>query len=103
MMRGAVTLGKLAAITAWLFGNVTAEALTAHETAISACPGYIASNLQTRQDGIIGADLRLAGKACNVYGTDVNDLRLQVEYQTGKCPMWSGSQTHKDAQRIFRT
>lgn len=46
------------------------------------CPGYKASNVQN--DGSrVTADLTLAGTACNVYGDDLTDLKLEVEYQTG--------------------
>lgn len=46
------------------------------------CPGYTASNVQ--DDGVrVTADLALAGPACNVYGNDLTDLKLEVEYQTG--------------------
>ncbi|KAF1943725.1 alpha-glucosidase-like protein [Clathrospora elynae] len=48
---------------------------------LESCPGYTASNVQ--DDGArVTADLALAGTACNVYGQDLTDLRLQVEYQT---------------------
>lgn len=45
------------------------------------CPGYKATNVQ-HGEGKITADLTLVGDACNVYGTDLVDLRLLVEYQT---------------------
>jgi alpha-glucosidase len=46
------------------------------------CPGYSASNVQN--DGSrVTADLSLAGTACSVYGEDLTDLKLEVEYQTG--------------------
>ncbi|EXJ87313.1 alpha-glucosidase [Capronia epimyces CBS 606.96] len=45
------------------------------------CPGYTASNVKTSTSGVT-AHLTLAGTACNVYGTDVQDLDLLVEYQT---------------------
>jgi alpha-glucosidase len=45
------------------------------------CPGYRASNVQTSSTGVT-AHLTLNGTACNVYGTDVRDLDLTVEYQT---------------------
>jgi len=45
------------------------------------CPGYTASNVTRTQFGLT-ADLSLAGSACNVYGTDVEDLILTVEYQS---------------------
>ena len=47
------------------------------------CSGYAASNAQ-QTDSSFTADLTLAGPACNVYGTDLTDLRLEVDYQTGK-------------------
>lgn len=47
------------------------------------CPGYKATNIQDTGSKLT-ADLALAGPACNAYGTDLDDLRLVVEYQTGK-------------------
>jgi len=48
------------------------------------CPGYSASNVQQTGSGLT-ADLALAGEACNVFGTDLPNLTLTVEYQSGKC------------------
>lgn len=45
------------------------------------CPGYIASNVVRTPIGLT-ATLKLAGKACNVYGTDIDTLNLTVEYQS---------------------
>jgi hypothetical protein len=50
---------------------------------IDSCPGYAVSNV-VQSRGSITADLSLAGPACNVYGTDLDQLKLLVEYQTGK-------------------
>lgn len=47
----------------------------------SACPGYNATNVTRTATGLT-ADLTLAGPACNVYGNDVENLRLTVEYQS---------------------
>lgn len=47
----------------------------------SNCPGYSASNVQVSDTGLT-ADLSLAGAACNIYGTDLVNLTLTVEYQT---------------------
>jgi alpha-glucosidase len=49
---------------------------------LAACPGYKASRIQTSSNGLT-ADLTLAGPACNVYGTDLTDLTLEVVYETG--------------------
>lgn len=47
----------------------------------SVCPGYKGSNVVTKATGLT-ATLTLAGKACNVYGTDIETLNLTVEYQS---------------------
>lgn len=48
------------------------------------CPGYTASNVQTSDTGLT-ANLDLAGANCSVYGNDVQNLTLTVEYQdTGR-------------------
>lgn len=46
------------------------------------CPGYTATNVQQSSIGLT-ADLTLAGEACNIYGTDLTNLTLTVEYQSG--------------------
>lgn len=50
------------------------------------CPGYQASNVVHSDSGLT-ADLTLAGNACDVYGTDLKDLKLVVEHQSGKSYM----------------
>ncbi|KAL4989201.1 glycosyl hydrolases family 31-domain-containing protein [Aspergillus falconensis] len=45
------------------------------------CPGYKASHVN-RNGHTLTADLTLAGKPCDTYGTDLEDLKLLVEYQT---------------------
>ncbi|KAK9426617.1 putative alpha-glucosidase [Seiridium unicorne] len=44
------------------------------------CPGYKASNAANHDAGFT-ADLVLAGTPCNVYGNDIENLVLDVEYQ----------------------
>jgi hypothetical protein len=51
--------------------------------ALAACPGYTATNVRTTSTGLT-ADLSLAGQACNVYGTDLAHLVLQVTYEDGE-------------------
>ncbi|XDG04336.1 hypothetical protein ABKA04_003951 [Annulohypoxylon sp. FPYF3050] len=48
---------------------------------LTSCPGYKASNVVKTASGLT-ADLTLAGEACNVYGTDLKDLTLEVSYDT---------------------
>ncbi|MCJ1387986.1 hypothetical protein MMC18_000830 [Xylographa bjoerkii] len=50
---------------------------------VNSCPGYTASNV-VKSTFSLTADLQLAGKACNAYGTDLEDLKLLVEFQTEK-------------------
>jgi hypothetical protein len=55
-----------------------------HAASIDDCPGYKAINVQNGA-GKLTADLHIAGDSCNVYGTDLHNLRLLVEYQTSLC------------------
>jgi hypothetical protein len=52
------------------------------DDALAGCPGYKASNVKTNTNGLT-ASLTLAGPACNVYGTDLTDLMLEVTYENG--------------------
>ncbi|KAJ3569944.1 hypothetical protein NPX13_g5907 [Xylaria arbuscula] len=61
--------------------SVLASASLALAASIDDCPGYTASDV-VESDGKLTADLSLAGTACDVYGTDLTDLKLLVEYQT---------------------
>ena len=47
------------------------------------CPGYKASNVQHKQNGLT-ATLNLQGGSCNVYGTDIDTLALEVDVQTAQ-------------------
>ena len=47
----------------------------------SVCPGYTAANVLRTPYGLT-AILDLAGKACNLYGTDIETLNLTVAYQS---------------------
>lgn len=61
---------------------LTLVALAASAT-IGDCPGYTATNI-TQNGNSLTATLSLAGNACNLYGEDIKDLQLLVEYQSGK-------------------
>jgi alpha-glucosidase len=62
--------------------SVTPNVLdTTAPNAQNVCPGYKASNVKETSDGLI-ADLTLAGNECNVYGNDISELVLSVEYQS---------------------
>ena len=49
------------------------------------CPGYNAVNINELEKSLT-ADLILAGDPCDLYGSDLKNLKLLVEYQTGQCP-----------------
>lgn len=70
------------------FGTVcSAGAISVRQssTGVDSCPGYTASNVVDSGTSLT-ADLSLAGAPCNAYGADLTDLKLSVEYQTGKSP-----------------
>ncbi|KAJ7348933.1 alpha-glucosidase [Mycena albidolilacea] len=69
-----VLLGGLA------IGRVLAGT-TVDPAVLDACPGYTASNVKA-EGGTLTASLKLAGKACNVFGTDIPSLALKVVYET---------------------
>ncbi|MBE3109428.1 MAG: hypothetical protein IMZ46_02780 [Acidobacteria bacterium] len=52
-----------------------------YEKDLSACPGYKVTEQHETESGFT-AQLSLAGQACDVYGIDLPELRLEVEHQT---------------------
>ncbi|KEQ99527.1 glycoside hydrolase family 31 protein [Aureobasidium subglaciale EXF-2481] len=49
---------------------------------LESCPGYKATNVKQTSQGLT-ADLTLNGPACNTYGQDLQNLKLEATYQTG--------------------
>lgn len=74
----------LVAATGYFIASASAAAVLVNRDSTAACPGYKASNVRTQHGNVVSADLNLAGSACNLYGTDLDNLVLQVEYETGK-------------------
>lgn len=66
-----------------LLSNASPLQYRSASPSVDDCPGYSATNVKYIHNGLT-ADLELAGDACNVYGTDIADLTLTVEYQTGE-------------------
>jgi len=66
-----------------------AAAAVVNPATLDACPGYKATNVKS-YGSTLTADLSLAGKACNVFGTDIQRLELHVTYETGTilCLRW---------------
>ncbi|KAI5269131.1 alpha-glucosidase [Aureobasidium subglaciale] len=48
---------------------------------LESCPGYKATNVKQTSQGLT-ADLTLTGPACNTYGQDLQNLKLEATYQT---------------------
>jgi alpha-glucosidase len=63
------------------------------------CPGYSGSNV-VRTDAGLTATLKLAGEACNVYGTDIEFLNLTVEYQSADRLSVKIAPAHLDASNV---
>ena len=72
-----------ASLSVGLLSNASPLQLRSTSKSLVDCPGYSASNVKYTHNGLT-ADLSLAGDACNVYGTDIEDLTLTVEYQAGE-------------------
>ncbi|RDW90214.1 putative alpha-glucosidase [Aspergillus mulundensis] len=60
---------------------VVGAAVIGPRASSQSCPGYKASHVH-ENGHTLTADLTLAGKPCDSYGTDLKDLKLLVEYQT---------------------
>lgn len=70
--------GSLLLLLAPLVGAALLESRGSPEE----CPGYKVVNVR-EQGHSFEADLTIAGDHCDVYGTDLENLKLFVEYQTG--------------------
>lgn len=77
-MRSLVLLSSLGLASAVLV-------LAPRAASVDSCPGYEAKNIRQSSHGFV-AELTLAGKACNVYGADLKDLKLEVTYDSGLFP-----------------
>ncbi|KAL4912479.1 glycosyl hydrolases family 31-domain-containing protein [Aspergillus aurantiobrunneus] len=64
----------------WAFLAVSSR--VSCQTSLETCPGYRATNVEECSHGLT-ADLTLAGTPCNTYGTDIENLKLEVDYETG--------------------
>lgn len=68
--------------TLFLLAPLVGAAVLGSTSQFDGCPGYKASNVKQLGQKLT-ADLDLAGDACNTYGTDLPNLKLLVEAQTG--------------------
>jgi hypothetical protein len=77
-----VSLEIIMAFTLFLQFLFAASALGQLPRPAAQCPGYRATNI-VQGDSYLTADLLLMGN-CSSHSKDVENLRLLVEYQTGK-------------------
>lgn len=75
-------LNLYSALTA-IFFHISLVSATLDENSIDSCKGYSTSNVVETARGL-KADLNLIGKGCELYGPDVSELRLVVEYENGQ-------------------
>jgi alpha-glucosidase len=69
-------------LTGFLWAStVTGAALAGRQATRDSCPGYSASGVAQTSTGFT-AELKLAGSACNIYGRDIQYLKLTVNYDT---------------------
>ncbi|GJE88081.1 glycoside hydrolase family 31 protein [Phanerochaete sordida] len=73
-------VGRRLAVQAVLVASVVSGTHT-DPAVLDACPGYKATNVHSL-GSTLTANLVLAGKACNVFGTDIEKLKLEVTYET---------------------
>ena len=50
---------------------------------LASCVGYRAANVAILEGGGLTADLHLEGQGCGVYGDDIDQLHLEVTYESG--------------------
>ena len=78
-----------AAVARFARSAAVSTGLVTRQATAADCPGYRASNVVENGTGLT-AELSLAGAACNVFGRDVENLRLTVNYDNGEsCPSTS--------------
>ena len=73
----------------FVYAGVAYATLT-DQSVLDACPGYKATAV-TAHGNTLTADLALAGTACNVFGQDIDKLKLEVTYETSTYSVYPGS------------
>ena len=72
------------AATAILLLAVSARCEYVDPAVLDACPGYAASSAQSLEaDAKAVVELVLKAPGCNVFGPDIERLRVTVDYETG--------------------
>lgn len=74
------TLAKVVGILSSIAVPAVSPSLSSVD--LARCPGYQLKHVALTPSSLT-ATLQLAGKPCHLYGPDIEDLKLLVEYQTG--------------------
>lgn len=77
------SLKALAGVAGVISSTATSTSPATTMADLSRCPGYELKHVAQTASSLT-ASLHLAGEPCNVYGPDIKDLKLLVEYQSGK-------------------
>lgn len=77
------SLRTLAGVAGILSTTAITPTTSPSVTDLTSCPGYSLKDVVQTASSLT-ATLQLAGEPCNVYGLDIDELRLLVEYQTGE-------------------
>ncbi|KAL4770097.1 Alpha/beta-glucosidase agdC [Aspergillus nidulans var. acristatus] len=70
-------------LLSWTFLALALMARALGQLSLTDCPGYRVINVEERPRGLT-ADLTLAGTPCNVYGVDIENLKLEADYDTNQ-------------------
>ena len=71
-------------LAAVLYAGVVHTTVT-DQAVLDACPGYKTTSVNVHGNAFT-ANLELAGKACNVFGQDIENLKLEVEGRRSEVP-----------------
>ena len=63
-----------------ILGRIVVGTVTNPST-LDACPGYEVTHASSKASSL-SADLTLTGNPCNVFGSDIPELKLDVTYET---------------------
>jgi len=79
--RSMATLTRKAAILLFIGLSSATVVIRPRVPDVNSCPGYKATYVKETGSGLT-AELQLAGTACNIYGRDLETLKLQVTYDS---------------------
>ena len=79
-------------LAAFFYAGIAYATFT-DQAVLDACPGYKATSVNTHGNTLT-ASLTLAGEPCNVFGQDIEKLKLEVTYETSMTPPFNSRVFH---------